>query len=83
MFDRMKYIVLDNSASGERIYIFADHEQHSDVAARLKFRNDIVVGAGFVTHCETGLSCWGHSQSLDVVSRSEDTLLVNRLLGLD
>ena len=72
----MKYVVIKNGF--ERPYLFSSLDQHRDVAAMI---GGEVISAGFVNHTESGLSCYGSSDSLGVASRPEqDSKLINRFL---
>lgn len=77
---KMKYIIVDSQYIDEP-YIFPDHINHSDFA-RL-FDPQKVISAGFVLSSTNGITCYGRSESLNIGSRSEDTDIINKMLGVD
>jgi len=81
MYTQCKYVVLAQEKDEivkENIYIFPSLVVHKTVAKRMRGK---VVGAGFIARDKgTGkLFCRGESDSLQVKSRPEDTILLRSL----
>lgn len=82
MFDKMKYIVIDNGMYDAPI-IFDVGTSHQEMAFSLGGPLCNVISAGFVRHTSKGLECFGESVSLNKQSRQEeDSKLVNKMLGV-
>jgi len=84
MYTQCKYVVLeqedgDQIKTRENIYVFPAHVVHKVVANRMR---GTVVSAGFVKRGTKGnLFCHGRSESLGVVSREKDTMLLMELFA--
>lgn len=77
----MKYIIVDTGFQ-ERAYLFSGGLNHSDVAARLNVR-DQIVSAGHVRISCDGAFCYGESITLKVRSRDQDTAILNKELEFE
>lgn len=79
----MKYVVVFSEEQGEQLFIFPKNINHDDFAETLSyiktgdrgnwqriFRTPI--SAGFTD----GSTCYGHSESLNISSRKQDTSLL-------
>lgn len=64
----------------ENIYVFEPNIIHKDFVMNNSSRRRCV-GAGFISRTKDGFFCYGRSDSLDVDSRKEDTILLKILLG--
>ena len=82
----MKYVVTRDEDGKEHLFIFPkcfNHDQFSEVLSYIKVGSEHnwerqfqeVISAGFTD----GVSCYGRSESLDIDSRSEDSLLLTTL----
>lgn len=77
----MKYVVVLECETYERMYLFPQDEEHRDFAARMGL---YPVRAGFVTLMDGQLSCGGESVSLNLKGdRKADTRLLNRQINQD
>jgi hypothetical protein len=66
----------------EVIYVFPAMVIHREFAENLMVPKSRWRGAGFVGRQENGVHfCYGKSESMNVDSRSEDTILLKILLG--
>ncbi len=80
MMDRIKYVVIENTFSGEEIFLFSPCINHREFANRIGGQ---VVSAGFVGHSSKtrcGLYPYGESVSLKLSSRpTEDQRLLDSM----
>ncbi len=75
---QMKYIIVDNG-SWHSPYIFHEGVQHFEMAQNVPGK---VIAAGFIRWTPDGIECYGNSISLGIASRTEDTTLINKMLGV-
>jgi hypothetical protein len=76
-----KYVVIKHPAPlGETLYIFPEHITHA-AFARHNAPERAIISAGFVGLRDNEICCYGHSESLNVASRPEDTELLNIMFG--
>jgi hypothetical protein len=78
MNNDMKYIIFDDGMMEQPI-MFSCYLQHGSVAMRFNWK---VVSAGFVALNNDQFHAYGKSVSLGVVSRPEDSKIINRIMGL-
>ena len=81
MFDRAKYIMLDQwGYASDALIIFPASMSHVNTASNFGGK-DNVLSAGFITIDIDGKpKCYGESRSLGVKSRPEDTTIAQFLL---
>lgn len=64
------------------LYVFPPIIIHRDFANKISMHEDRWVGAGFVGKQSDGKHfCYGKSESMEVSSRAEDTVLLKIMLG--
>ena len=79
----MKYVVVKSKEQGEQLFIChkdVNHDFFAEMVTRIKYGTDQhwerifreVVSAGFTD----GVNCYGHSETLKLSSRPEDTALL-------
>jgi hypothetical protein len=86
VFIQSKYVVLRQHDSrfgeSENIYVFPDNVIHADIVRDMRPNGCECIGAGFVVRGLDGEHyCNGRSDSLELESRPEDTVLLKLLLG--
>lgn len=74
-----KYVVLEHPVGGLIPIIFAPVLSHHDMSAA--FPTSLPVSAGFVRRVDTGLCCYGSSDSLGIGVGEDDEILISRLLA--
>lgn len=77
----MKYIMFSEPGGMEIPVLFPDFVNHSTVAAALKTNNQFVltpISAGFCSQ-SGDVSCWGGSTSLGLSSKTQDSLIINKM----
>lgn len=62
--------------------IFPEHATHSDIAIAIFGDEDYVLGAGFVSVQDDGVSVYGRSDSLGIKARVEDNKYIAAALCL-
>ena len=80
----MKYVSVDGPLCSE-IYLFPNFVKHDEFVSRMGFRQEDLLGAGFVS-CNTENvepRCYGKSTGLKLESAPGDTMLLHRMLGWD
>lgn len=75
---QMKYIIVEAGIS-DVPYIFPEHIDHT-LMANLVYGT--VLSAGFINFSVDGLQCYGESIGLKIKSRPEDTIIINRCMGV-
>lgn len=73
-----KFVTFYSRSSGEEIMIFPSHIQHShfsESVKRMTFKGIRPISGGFIVNGK----CVGRSESLDLDSRPEDTVLLQDL----
>lgn len=78
MFNKTKYVVIENDNYGHLPYIFPNFITHNEFAKKLSGR---VINAGFCDITKTGtFNAYGKSVSLKLESRECDSALLTRYL---
>lgn len=74
----MKYVTYETGIFD--IYVlFSDHIKHSDMINNLNVKQELILGAGFVSVIDNKIQCYGRSISLGVNSRGNlDNDLIER-----
>jgi hypothetical protein len=75
-----KYICIDTAQAGPAIIIFPNWMDHSTMA---KVCVGKVLSGGFVSFDTDKVTCHGQSTSLGLRSRTEDTKILMRELGVE
>lgn len=79
--NQTKYIVVENDfVKSPSIIIFPSnisHKNMSDALKRIRFNK--VISAGFI---DDFMQCYGESQTLNLKSRTEDTVLLHKMLEI-
>lgn len=77
---QMKYIIFEGRLHAEPL-IFTTTQEHAELARVMEPTLGKPVSAGFLDLTLGEVSAYGRSDSLDIESRPEDSLIINKLIG--